>query len=298
MRWRAAGLSREIVSPWICWKRRRTEGDVDREAKLTVLLSKLGGTVIFSLDNLAMDVHAAASAAAASRLVYLGMAKRQPALLAFLLVSTFGNVVLSFLGLKTASYFLAYMVFQTVQLATEIAVVRELFEITMGTYPGIRTSARWVLHGTLAIVAVGAILLTTLFWGEVGSSHYLYYMLVLSRSVQFGLAAVIISFLVFLSRYPLNLHRNIYVSSNFFGALFLIEAADDLIDSISPRLFSASVDTATVFLSTLLCLGWAAILRSPASEPVTVIFDSAADRELLRQLESLNNTLSRVGRGQ
>ena len=265
---------------------------------MTVLLSKLGGTVIFSLDNLAMDVHAAASAAAASRLVYLGMAKRQPALLAFLLVSTFGNVVLSFLGLKTASYFLAYMVFQTVQLATEIAVVRELFEITMGTYPGIRTSARWVLHGTLAIVAVGAILLTTLFWGEVGSSHYLFYMLVLSRSVKFGLAAVIISFLVFLSRYPLNLHRNIYVSSNFFGALFLIEAADDLIDSISPRLFSASVDTATVFLSTLLCLGWAAILRSPASEPVTVIFDSAADRELLRQLESLNNTLSRVGRGQ
>ncbi|MES1260537.1 MAG: hypothetical protein ABUS49_02285 [Acidobacteriota bacterium] len=216
-----------------------------------------------------------------------------------MLITALGDIVLSSSAPNSPNYFWSYLIFQTAVLLTEVAVVRELFSLTMSEYPGIRTAARWMMYGALSVSAVSSFVLTTAFWGGGANGRSgLFYVLVLNRSIQFSLAVVVISFLVFLSHYPLHLHRNLYVSANFFGALFLMEAADSLVATLSPHLYSNLVDTTVVLLTSVLLAGWAGMLRASEAVAVAPAFDAPGERQLLLQLESLNNTLSRAGRRQ
>lgn len=244
-----------------------------------------------------MELHAVAAALAAARLLHLGIAKRQLALLVYLISTVIGNLVLSHAPLNSRAYFWGYLFFQTWALITEIAVVRELFSLSMEGYPGIRTAARWTMYGAVTLAGLTSLVMTAASWGgrANGTSH-LFYVLQLNRSVQFSLAVFIISLLVFLSRYPLRLHWNIYVSIYFFSAVFLVEAVQNLIASMSLHLFSKQVDLAVVLVMTVLFLGWAFMLRPQDSVARNVSFETAGEHELLLQLESLNSTLSRAGR--
>lgn len=248
-------------------------------------------------EKLLMVLHAVAAALAAARMLQLGLAKRQTAVLCFLLVTATSNAVLASTSLVSKTYFWSYLTIQPLTILVEGCVVRELFALTMSSWPGIRAAAVRMLYGAITASISASLLLTAVFWG--GGAHgrsNLFYILLIERAAQFGLAAVVISLLLFLSHYPLQLPRNIYVSSYFFGLVFLVEAADSLIATISPHLFSAQADVAALIVMCVLLTGWAAMLRGHDPVRNQVRFEYSADRELLLQLESLNRTLSGVGR--
>ena len=135
------------------------------------------------------------------------------------------------------------------------------------------------------------------FWQEGAKRTNLYYILVVQRSVVFTLAIIIVSILLFLTRYPLRLHRNSYVSTVFFSAVFLSEAVEMLIDSLSPHFHSTGVDVAQIGFAAACFVGWAWMLKPEiVGAPVRVTFENPHERELLQQLESLNRLLTRAGR--
>jgi len=244
-----------------------------------------------------MELQAVAAALAALRLLQLGLARRQPALFCFLIITAAGHFFLSLSAMNSSRYFWGYMTFLPVGLLAEIAVVREIFEVTMSDYPGIRSAANRSMYGAMAFSVIVSFTLTAFLRSDpLNHQSNLYYILQFERSVQSGLAIVVVSLLLFLSRYPLRLHRNIYVSSFFFCAVFLIEAADSQVAALSPHLYSRQIDTAAVLLSCVLCVGWTAMLRPQSPVTERPALENGREQELLMQLESLNRILSQAGR--
>lgn len=251
-----------------------------------------------ALDSLPKLLEGTAASVAAARLFSLGLAKRQAALLTSLVLTAVVLFALASFPQASAPYFWLYIASVAVNWVVSVWVVREMFALSLEDYPGIRTVGRWAMYAATGISVTASLAVTGVFWngGARGRSN-LFYVEVVNRSVVFTLAVIVASILVFLSRYPLHLHRNTYVSTSFFSAVFLSEAVEMLIDSFNPLLHSAWVDKTQVIFVALCFGGWALMLRSQtAGAPARVSFEKPAEQELLRQLESFNALLARAGR--
>jgi hypothetical protein len=248
--------------------------------------------------SLAEYLQAAASALAAGRLLQLGFNRGQPALLAYLTFNSLYLIVLATFGPASNVYLRIYLVGTILYWLVSVVAVREMFALTFDSYPGIRTVGRWVLYAATGVAITGSVLLTVIFGHESGGSVLLYWVEVSNRSVVLVLAVVIAAILLFLSRYPLHLTRNTYVSTCFFSAVFLSEAVMLVIDGTNTELYMVPVDVAQVIFAGACFVGWAILLRpEPATlKPQRISFESPAEHELLQQLDSLNRLLSRAGR--
>jgi hypothetical protein len=174
-----------------------------------------------------------------------------------------------------------------------------LLTLTFDNYPGIRTVGRWALYAGIALSVGTSLAMTRFFWntGAKGRQKWgLFYFEITQRSIVFSLVVVIVAILFVLSKYPLHLGRNTYVSCAFFSALFLSEAATLLLDSTTRVLHNDLVDLIeSIFIA--LCLGsWAFMLR-PAVAPIArVAFSTPQEDHLLQQLDSLNQLMSRAAK--
>jgi len=243
---------------------------------------------------------AAAAAAAVARLVCLNLAGRFPALLSYLVFLAVTNVSFGLLDKSSSAYFRSYLVLEPLECVFSIFAVRELFALTFKEYPGIRTVGRWVMYAGVASALGISLLATGFFWTSramVRADAHLYYLEVSERSIVFSLAFIIITILLFLSRYPLHLSRDTLVSSVIFSVVFLSEAAGLLVDSLAPKLFNLHVDwTECVFMS--ICLvGWAALLKPESGNaPAQIAFSTPHEEHLLQQLNALNQLMTRAAR--
>jgi hypothetical protein len=243
-------------------------------------------------------VTAAAAAAVVGRLIQLNLAGRFPAFLAYLVLV--GLIYLSFGLLSPASnaYFWSYVILEPLKWILSIFVIRELFAMTFHRYPGIRTVGRWATYAGVALSLAISLLAARLFWGggPRGSAD-LFYFEVSQRSVVFTLAFVIVTILLILSKYPLHLSRNTLVSSVFFSVLFLSEAFQLLIDSLSPNLYNIYADWTEVIFLVFCLLGWGALLGPElAGAPERVAFPTPSEDHLLQQLDALNQMMTRAAR--
>jgi len=245
-------------------------------------------------------IQAAVGTVAVARLIHLNLAKRFPALLAYLIFLAAINVVYGLLNQASKGYYFSYVVLEPVECIFSIFAVRELFALTFDDYPGIRTVGRWVMYGGVALALGLSLLFTGFFWTSrtmVRGDARLYYVEVSKRPVVFTLAFVIVTILIFLSKYPLHLSRNTLVSSVFFSVLFLSEAARLIVDSLAPQLHNVYVDLGESAFTAICLVGWAALLRpEPSTAPTRVTFSTPQEDHLLQQLNSLNQLMTRAAR--
>jgi hypothetical protein len=231
-------------------------------------------------------------------MAWLRLAPRQPALLAFLVFRTMVCAVLTAFAASSAAYFWIYVATVVGGWFFSAAAVREMFSLMLVAYPGLRSAGRWAMYGALITASLASLLLAAAFWGGPTGhqSKLLFYLDFLDRSIVFSLAVVIVSLLLFQSHYPLGLHRNTYTSSGFFSAIFLSLAAQLLVDSLMPDLYSRFADIAQLAFASLCLVAWAVMLRREEVRPQRITFQSPEEHELLRQLESMNRMLTRAGR--
>jgi len=244
-------------------------------------------------------IAAAASAAVAARFVYLGLLKHFPSLFAYLVLVGAINLTSGLMDTTSALYFWCYVLLESLKCILGIVAVRELFALTFSNYPGIRSVGRWATYAAVALAVGVSFLVTGFFWdgGSRGHSPDLFYLEISQRSVVFTLAIVIVTILVFLSKYPLRLSRNTMVSSVFFSVLFLCEASQLLADGLAPHLYNLYVDCTYSILVAICLLGWAALLRpEPARAPERITFSTPREDHLLKQLDALNQMMTRAAR--
>lgn len=244
-------------------------------------------------------IAAAASAAVAARFVYLNLPRYFPSLFAWLALIGVIDLTFGLLEPKSALYFWCYVVLESIKCILGIVAVRELFALTFSNYPGIRSVGRWATYAAVALAVGISFLMTGVFWGggPRGHSAHLFYLEISQRSIVFTLAFVIVTILVFLSKYPLHLSRNTMVSSVFFSVLFLSEASQLLADGLAPHLYNLYVDCTYSILVAICLLGWAALLRpEPATAPARITFSTPREDHLLQQLDALNQMMTRAAR--
>ncbi|MGA2716343.1 MAG: hypothetical protein ABSG41_24880 [Bryobacteraceae bacterium] len=166
-------------------------------------------------------------------------------------------------------------------------------------YPGIRTVGRWAMYAGIAISASTSLALTKFLWNTGAKGRHkwgLFYLEITQRSIVFSLVVVIVAILFVLSKYPLHLGRNTYISCIAFSALFLSEAARLLLDSTARVLHIDFVDQAESVIIAL-CLGtWAFMLQPETVPAARVAFSTPREDQLLHQLDSLNQIMTRAAR--
>jgi hypothetical protein len=239
-----------------------------------------------------------AALAAAFRLLSLGLARRQTALFSFVLLNAANLLVLVSIPSDSPLYFWLFIGFTVVNWVAAFLAVRGMFGLSMGDYPGIRTAARWALYATTSLAALLALGIGASAWGagRNGRSN-LFYIEVADRSFLLTLAVIVVGLIFFLSRYPLHLLRNTYVSCAIFSGILLSQAAADLVDSLSPHLYSHGTDIAASLVCAAFYVAWAFLLRpEEAVAAARISFEAPDESALLGELEAMNRLLGRVGR--
>jgi hypothetical protein len=245
-------------------------------------------------------VEAAAAVIAAARLLSLQLAGVFPALLSFLSAIAVTGVAASFFSSESRTYFWIYTVQTPVYCILAILAARELFAVVFKKYPGIRSAGRTAMYWCIGFASMISLAFAVGGPGRPETfTHLLLYIELARRSTVLTVALFILFILYALSRYPLELGRNIQVSSALFSILFLGQATQLLIDSFSPRLYSDFVDIADIIFGAVCTLVWAALLRrqpAMAPAPVVVKYSSEQEEQLLHQLDNLNRLLTRAAR--
>jgi hypothetical protein len=236
---------------------------------------------------------------AIGRLVHLRLTRRFPALLGFLALLALSTGLFAFISDLTSTYFWIYVVYLPFRNILSFVAVWELFALVFHDYPGIRTIGRWAMYSGIVLSVVASVAMAGIFWrgGAGNRDSFLFYLEVVQRSVVFSLAVVIATILFTLSRYPLRLDRNSYLSTLFFSFLFLSDAIELLIDSLTPGLYNHFVDgTESSIIAALLSV-WAVLLRPEPPADISRVSPSiSGEAHLLEQLDSLNAFLDSAGR--
>ena len=247
--------------------------------------------------NYLLISQAAAAAFAVARLLHFRLSRRFPLFCVYLLMLAVFSGFFSVTSPGSPLYFAVYMVAEPVTWCAAALAVFEMFALVFHDYPGLRTAGRWAVYTAIATSGfISALVGARLPEGVSRNTRLLYVELVADRSVQFSLAAIIIVLMWFLSRYPLYLDRNTYVASGFFSAIFLSQAVVKMIDALSPRLIARNADYPEVGFTALCLLGWGAMMRRWSTSAPSLPHDNKPrETELLQQLESINDILSRSG---
>jgi hypothetical protein len=236
-------------------------------------------------------VESAAATFAVGRLVHFRLVHRFPALLGFLIFLALFTGLFAIVSHRTPAYFWMYVFYVLLRNVLSIVTVWELFALVFDDYPGIQTVGRWAMYAGIVLSVAASVAVARIFWqgGAGNRDAFLFYLEVLQRSVVFSLALVIATMLFVLSRYPLHLSRNTYLSSLFFSLLFLSDAARLLIDSLSPGLYNHYVDWSADAVIAALLGFWAVLLRpEPQADIPRVSPSGSEETHLLEQLDSLN----------
>jgi hypothetical protein len=240
-----------------------------------------------------------AALVALTRLISLGLTKKFPALACYLGVLALEGLAASGHPRQSEWYFWCYIALTCIESAAGIFAVRELIAVIFANYPGIRTVGRWALYAGIAVWVGTSLVLTSLFryaGSQPRSKWGLYYIETANRSIASSLVIAIIAILFVLSRYPLNLGRNTYLSCAFFSGMFLIEAAQLLVESSKRLLFSELADSAAAISISACLFIWAFLLRAQTAPAPRIVFPTAHEDQLLHQLESLNSLMVRAAR--
>lgn len=250
--------------------------------------------------NVSIEIfQSAAGVTAAAQLIRLDLSKKFPAIFWYATFVAILNLALGAMERSSIPYFWTYVLIAPLENIFSIFVVRELITVMFGRYPGIRTVGRWAMYAGIGISITLSILVTKYFWyaGAIGRKKWgLFYIEITQRAIMFSLVVAIVAMLFALSRYPLHLSRNTYLSCGFFSALFLMTAARLFIDAAAQSLYTNVFDW-TVSACLALCLGsWAFLLRPETATATQIAFSTPREERLLQQLEALNQLLSRAAR--
>jgi hypothetical protein len=215
-----------------------------------------------------------------------------PAFFSYLLSQGVLLAVSGLVGVSSLLYRWVFIVAYPITWVVYCLMVRELYNQIFNRYPGIAMLGRWSVY--LAVASAGAIAIVSRIATRgvlVRKSALLIPIEVAGQNVVFGIALSIIVLLLLISRYPLELHRNVLVNCMVFSALLLGEAAELLVEHLTNMRNTRVLDVASMVFN-IGCFGvWGFLLSPQGARKIIQIhhgFSANDERRLLGQLNSLN----------
>lgn len=236
------------------------------------------------------------------KLRYNGLYRRYKALFAYLIFRFFytGALLFAFHSTQSASYLWFFALTEPAIWIFYVLVVIELYSLVLENHRGLYTLGRWVLYGglSLSLLISGLALLPELSGGAPQRSRLLPYYVAIERGVDFSLLIFLVLILLWLTRYPVPLSRNVLVHSVAYTFLFLSNTAGLLVRVIFGFTLTGPVNTLFLGIGAVCILIWL-IFLTPRGEEARVNVPNLGpehEQRILSQLEALNKTLLKVSR--
>jgi hypothetical protein len=195
-------------------------------------------------------------------------------------------------------YLHIWMLTQPVLWIFHILLVAELYRLILEGHRGIYSLGRWAMYGAVVIaICISILTLLPKFTPRTQQqSRYLFLEFATNRGIDFALAIFLLLILLFLSRFPIKLSRNVLVHAAVYTIYFFSNTL-----AVFLRTFFGIVDSANTSLlyvgGSCACLVAWLIFLTPSGETVKANFHTISpqrEKNALRQLESLNATLLKV----
>jgi len=232
------------------------------------------------------------------RLQILQLSSVYPALTYFLAAQFLSTVISHLIGVQSGAYEAIYLVLLTLELLSYVLMIREIYGTIFSAYPGIAVLGRWCIYGTLAITTLIAIISVLASKQQfLNSKSVLPLAETAAHCLILGFGCLIVVILVTISRYPLQLHRNVLLNAIFFSGILLGEAVGMIIEIITWRSFTQYVNLAMSFNTLLWLAVWPIVLSREGETRVRKLHrnrNPADEARLLRQLDTLNTLLLRT----
>ena len=251
-----------------------------------------------ALTSLLQGLLGLASALTALKLFSTGLYRQYPIFFLYFVFRVPNSILPLLLDTGSNAYFYYYVITLPLVLAFYILLVRELYQLVLQDYRGLQTAGRWTMY--LSLVGALALSLLTLLPTIQPSmpqrSKVMWLVMASQRGVETSLALFIILLLALLSRYPIQLRRNVRVNAVVYSVYFLSGTMNTLAWTILGLKSIGTLNTVVTLVN--VCSGFAWLfLLSPAGEKVAapkVGAKGASERRLLMQLDDLNAALLRL----
>jgi hypothetical protein len=252
------------------------------------------------LERILSYAQPAVAAALLVRLGAEGLLSRYKFFAFFLVCLLSELVVVIAVRRNTDVYFWAYLGTESILWFAQVLIIVELFSLVLASYGGIARTGRrfiWFAFGVALAVSVWFAIVAP--ESTPGIFPALARYMVVSRVIAFTLLFFLALLLAFVFWYPVPLARNVLIYAAgycvYFAARALTRLAENLLGTQQIQLFS----TLSMVIAFGCLASWLALLtRRGEMQDMTVGHRwSPAEGELLvRQLESINATLLKVGR--
>jgi hypothetical protein len=176
-----------------------------------------------------------------------------------------------------------------------VLVVFELCGLILEKHRGLYTLGRWAMYLgiTVAVTLSLLSLLPHITPATPQRSRIMGYVLATERGVDFSLAVFILLILLFLSRYPVPLSRNVVVHSVVFSLFFLSNTLGILLYSVFGLHVNAEINLFLMGICSACMVAWLLLLNAKGEKVRlrTMQFGRKDEERILLQLDSLNDTL-------
>jgi len=203
-------------------------------------------------------------------------------------------------GTNSNLFFFLFVCSEPIFLLFYILVVIELYGLVLEQYKGLNTLGRWAMYASVVIAVTVSVLtlLPKIAPSTPEPSKRLMYEIAAERGVDLSLVIFILLIVLFLSRYPVPLSRNVVVHTGIYSVFFLSNTLVLLLRTVLGWHASDLINLCFTALAAGCAVAWW-LLLSAKGEAVQVSvtpFSAGSEERILQQLDSLNATLLRVSR--
>jgi len=211
-------------------------------------------------------------------------------------------LVWSCLADQTSQHYLwVFLYLEPVSALFSILIVLELYRLVFEDYKGLYTVAKWaMLLAVMIATVVSTVGLLPVLSRPGGRqpSVWIPRELRVEARVDLGLVLFILLILLFLSRYPIRLSRNVLVYTGVYSVFFLSNAVGLLLWLLFGYQVSDPINACLIGVSSACAIAWWLGLSAKGEEIHlhAPILRPGSEERLLLQLDALNATLAKISR--
>lgn len=203
-------------------------------------------------------------------------------------------------GSSSNAYFYLFFYSEPLLILAYIFVVIELYRLVLERHKGLYTLGRWAMYAALVISTTISIvtLLPKIAPSMPEPSKRLMYELATERGVDLALVVFILLIVLFLSRYPVPLSRNVVVHTAIYSVYFLSDAMVLLWRLLLGYTVRDIFNVISIAVSSACAIAWCLFLSEKGEEVRVQIpqLSPGSEERILHQLDLLNETLLKVSR--
>lgn len=253
-----------------------------------------------ALVSILTVLSAVGSLAMAGRLWWVGLFRRYRFFFAYMLLLAVDGIIPFVLDYRSKLYLRVFLVEEVVSWILLALTLLEVYRLVLERHRGLYTLGRWAMYFALVVsILVSVLSLLPKIRPSMGYDDRLTsYAIGAERGIYLSLATFLLLILLFLSRYPVPLSRNVVVHAAIFSVYFISNTVVLLARALFGFHFNETSNTFYLGISVLCVYAWLLFL-SPHGEEVRVQlphFGPEHEEKILRQLDAINATLLRVSR--